>query len=93
MGAGRGMMDIIRVLIMTLIKSVLATVLGKENTKAISGAANGAKHGLKSACQGSTEKLKMGCSKVWKKASSSDELTSQSSSVPSQSQNGLTVTA
>eukprot|EP00931_Biecheleriopsis_adriatica_P068241 TRINITY_DN4222_c0_g1_i11.p1 TRINITY_DN4222_c0_g1~~TRINITY_DN4222_c0_g1_i11.p1 ORF type:complete len:391 (+),score=86.66 TRINITY_DN4222_c0_g1_i11:76-1248(+) len=47
MGAGRGLMDVVRILIMTLVKSVLATVIGKENTKAIAGAANGAKDKLK----------------------------------------------
>jgi len=77
MGAGRGMMDIIRVLIMTLIKSVLATVLGKENTKMITGGANGAKDGFKSAASGSTERLKIGCSKIFsRKGSSTDELSS-----------------
>lgn len=77
MGAGRGMMDIVRVLIMTLLKSVLATVLGKENTKMISGAANGAKDGMKSAASGSTERLKIGCSKIFsRKGSSTDELLS-----------------
>jgi len=77
MGAGRGMMDIVRVLIMTLLKSVLATVLGKENTKMITGAANGAKDGMKSAASGSTERLKIGCSKIFsRKGSSTDELLS-----------------
>jgi len=61
MGAGRGLMDIIRVLIMTLIKSVLATVLGKQNTKAIAGAANGVKDKFKSTGSGTVEVVKKGC--------------------------------
>merc|ERR1712178_261037 len=44
MGAGRGLIDIIRILIITLIKSVLATVVGKEKTKAITGAVHWVGH-------------------------------------------------
>ncbi|CAE8738988.1 unnamed protein product [Polarella glacialis] len=47
MGAGRGMMDIVRVLLMTLIKSVLATVLGKQGIKKMMGGANFALEGAK----------------------------------------------
>jgi hypothetical protein len=54
MGAGRGLIDIIRVLIMTLIKSVLATAVGKENTKAIAGTAHSVGHGT-------VEMVKKGC--------------------------------
>merc|ERR1711920_439206 len=39
MGAGRGLMGIVRILFSTSIKSVLATVVGKQGTKAMSGAA------------------------------------------------------
>jgi len=90
MGAGRGMMDIIKTLIKTLIKSVLATVLGKENTKAISGAARGAKEGFKSAASGSTEVLKVGCSKIFsRKGTSTSEFSS--SLGPTQSKDVLEV--
>lgn len=61
MGAGRGLIDIVRLLIMTLIKSVLATVLGKENTKAITGAAHGIKDNVKSMGHGTVEVVKKGC--------------------------------
>merc|ERR1711920_40654 len=40
MGAGRGLMDIIRILLSTLIKSVLATVIGKQGMKVMTGAAH-----------------------------------------------------
>eukprot|EP00931_Biecheleriopsis_adriatica_P068240 TRINITY_DN4222_c0_g1_i10.p1 TRINITY_DN4222_c0_g1~~TRINITY_DN4222_c0_g1_i10.p1 ORF type:complete len:402 (+),score=86.44 TRINITY_DN4222_c0_g1_i10:76-1281(+) len=61
MGAGRGLMDVVRILIMTLVKSVLATVMGKENTKAIAGAANNAKDKLKSMSSDSVEVVRTGC--------------------------------
>lgn len=61
MGAGRGLVDVIRVLIMTLIKSVVATVIGKENTKAIGNAANKSKNKLKSMGSGSVEAVRTGC--------------------------------
>eukprot|EP00933_Yihiella_yeosuensis_P071981 TRINITY_DN80247_c0_g1_i1.p1 TRINITY_DN80247_c0_g1~~TRINITY_DN80247_c0_g1_i1.p1 ORF type:complete len:448 (-),score=100.20 TRINITY_DN80247_c0_g1_i1:435-1778(-) len=51
MGAGRGLMDVIRILLMTIIKSVLATVLGKQNIKALTGAADGAKKRARSGVQ------------------------------------------
>ncbi|CAE8603254.1 unnamed protein product [Polarella glacialis] len=51
MGVGRGMMDIVRVLLMTLIKSVLATVFGKQGIKKMMGGATSA---LESAKRGAT---------------------------------------
>merc|ERR1712066_607313 len=71
MGAGRGLIDIVRLLIMTLIKSVLATVVGKENTKAITGAAHGMKDNLKSMGHGTVEVVKKGgcCSRQGSKVS------------------------
>jgi len=61
MGAGRGVIDVIRLLIMTLIKSVLATVVGKENTKAITGAAHGVKDNVKSMGHGTVDVVRRGC--------------------------------
>lgn len=64
MGAGRGLIDIIRILVTTLVKSVLATVVGKGNTEAIACAANAVKDKLTSLERGSVEAARKGCSKI-----------------------------
>merc|ERR1712159_985732 len=69
-GVGRGLMDIVRVLIMTLIKSVLATIVGKENTKALADSARGSKENLQNTMRGSKNKLKKGLSGMFSRRSS-----------------------